>query len=454
MNQQVNTRELILGILLEVNKEGQYSHLVIRSTLEKYQYLEKQERAFITRVCEGTLEYKLRLDYILNQFSTVPAEKMKPVIRELLRSSVYQILYMDSVPDSAVCNEAVKLARKKGFYNLTGFVNGVLRKIAREYGSIRFPGKEEPEEYLSVIYSMPKWLVQRFLEQYGFEKTEKMLEAFLKEKPTTIRIREYLVEKEAVLESLKSQKVTVEKAPYVENAYYVKDYDYLPALDAFRVGSIQVQDVSSMLVGDIAAPKEGDYVIDLCAAPGGKTLCIADKLKGTGRVDARDISRTKTDYIRENAIRQNFLNVVVTEKDATQLDSDSLEKADIVLADVPCSGLGVMGRKTDIKYKLNPAKIQELAGLQREILEQASTYVKPGGTLIYSTCTIGKEENQDNVEWFLEHYPYELESLDPYLCEELRSETTKKGYLQLLPGVHQCDGFFIARLKRKTEWNE
>ncbi len=454
MSQQVNTRELILGILLEVNKEGQYSHLVIRSTLEKYQYLEKQERAFITRVCEGTLEYKLRLDYILNQFSTVAAEKMKPVIRELLRSSVYQILYMDSVPDSAVCNEAVKLARKKGFYNLTGFVNGVLRKIAREYGSIRFPGKEEPEEYLSVIYSMPKWLVQRFLEQYGFEKTEKMLEAFLKEKPTTIRIREYLVEKEAVLESLRSQKVTVEKAPYVENAYYLKDYDYLPALDAFRVGSIQVQDVSSMLVGDIADPKEGDYVIDLCAAPGGKTLCIADKLKGTGRVDARDISRTKTDYIRENAIRQNFLNVVVTEKDATQLDSDFLEKADIVLADVPCSGLGVMGRKTDIKYKLNPAKIQELAGLQREILEQASTYVKPGGTLIYSTCTIGKEENQDNVEWFLEHYPYELESLDPYLCEELRSETTKKGYLQLLPGVHQCDGFFIARLKRKTEWNE
>lgn len=453
MNHQVNTRELILGILLEVNKEGQYSHLVIRSTLEKYQYLEKQERAFITRVCEGTLEYKIRLDYILNQFSTVPAEKMKPVIRELLRSSVYQILYMDSVPDSAVCNEAVKLARKKGFYNLTGFVNGVLRKIAREYGSIRFPGKDQPEEYLSVIYSMPKWLVQRFLEQYGFEKTEKMLESFLKEKPTTIRIREYLVDKKAVLESLERQQVTVEKAPYIENAYYLKNYDYLPALEAFRMGTVQVQDVSSMLVGDIADPKEGDYVIDLCAAPGGKTLCIADKLKGTGRVDARDISRSKTDLIRENAIRQSFLNVVVSEKDASQLDSDSLEKADILIADVPCSGLGVMGRKTDIKYKMNPAKIQELAGLQRQILEQASTYVKPGGTLIYSTCTITNEENLDNVKWFTEHFPYELESLDPYLCKELQSETTAKGYLQLLPGVHQCDGFFIARMKRKTEWN-
>lgn len=453
MNHQVNTRELILGILLEVNKEGQYSHLVIRSTLEKYQYLEKQERAFITRVCEGTLEYKIRLDYILNQFSTVPAEKMKPVIRELLRSSVYQILYMDSVPDSAVCNEAVKLARKKGFYNLTGFVNGVLRKIAREYGSIRFPGKDQPEEYLSVIYSVPKWLVQRFLEQYGFEKTEKMLESFLKEKPTTIRIREYLVDKKAVLESLERQQVTVEKAPYIENAYYLKNYDYLPALEAFRMGTVQVQDVSSMLVGDIADPKEGDYVIDLCAAPGGKTLCIADKLKGTGRVDARDISRSKTDLIRENAIRQSFLNVVVSEKDASQLDSDSLEKADILIADVPCSGLGVMGRKTDIKYKMNPAKIQELAGLQRQILEQASTYVKPGGTLIYSTCTITNEENLDNVKWFTEHFPYELQSLDPYLCKELQSETTAKGYLQLLPGVHQCDGFFIARMKRKTEWN-
>lgn len=157
--------------------------------------------------------------------------------------------------------------------------------------------------------------------------------------------------------------------------------------------------------------------------------------------------------IRENALRQNFLNVVVTEKDATQLDSESLEKADIVLADVPCSGLGVIGRKKDIKYKLTKGKILDLISLQRKILEQASTYVKPGGTLIYSTCTIGKEENLDNIKWFVENYPYELESLDPYLCRELWSETTRKGYLQLLPGIHKCDGFFMARLKRKTEWN-
>ena len=453
MANKINLRELVLNILLEIDKEGQYSHLVLRNTLEKYQYLEKKERAFITRICEGTLEYRIRLDYILDQFSTVPADKMKPVIRELLRSSVYQLLYMDHVPDSAVCNEAVKLARKRGFYNLTGFVNGVLRRIVREYGSIHFPEKNSPVEYLSVIYSMPVWLVERFLKEYDFATTEKMLESFLETQPATIRIREYQTEEEAVLESLKEEKVTVEKAPYVDRAYYVKNYDYLPALTAFRRGSIQVQDVSSMLAGEIAGVKEGDYVIDLCAAPGGKALYLADKLHGTGRVEARDLSQTKTDLIRDNALRQNFLNVVVTEKDATQLDRESLEKADIVLADVPCSGLGVMGKKKDIKYKLNPGKIRDLVGLHRKILEQASTYVKPGGTLIYSTCTIGKEENLENVQWFTEHYPYELESLDPYLCEELRGETTARGYLQLLPGIHKCDGFFMARLKRKNEWN-
>ena len=453
MTKGTDVRELALGILLEVSGGVEYSHVALRNVLEKYQYLEKQERAFITRICEGTLEYRIRLDYILDQFSTVPADKMKPVIRELLRSSVYQLLYMDHVPDSAVCNEAVKLARKRGFYNLTGFVNGVLRRIVREYGSIHFPEKNSPVEYLSVIYSMPVWLVERFLKEYDFATTEKMLESFLETQPATIRIREYQTEEEAVLESLKEEKVTVEKAPYVDRAYYVKNYDYLPALTAFRRGSIQVQDVSSMLAGEIAGVKEGDYVIDLCAAPGGKALYLADKLHGTGRVDARDLSQTKTDLIRDNALRQNFLNVVVTEKDATQLDRESLEKADIVLADVPCSGLGVMGKKKDIKYKLNPGKIRDLVGLQRKILEQASTYVKPGGTLIYSTCTIGKEENLENVQWFTEHYPYELESLDPYLCEELRGETTARGYLQLLPGIHKCDGFFMARLKRKNEWN-
>ena len=193
---RINIRELILGILLEINQEEQYSHIAIRNTLSKYQYLEKQDRAFITRVCEGTQENQIRIDYIINQFSKIQVEKMKPVIREILRISVYQLIYMDHVPDSAVCDEAVKLARKKGLYNLTGFVNGVLRQIARSKENLTFPEKEDGINYLSIQYSVPEWLAERFLEQYGFETAEKIFQSFMEEAPLTVRIRQHLTEKE------------------------------------------------------------------------------------------------------------------------------------------------------------------------------------------------------------------------------------------------------------------
>lgn len=448
MMNSVNTRELVLGILLQVNKEGEYSHIAIRNTLEKYQYLSKQDRSFITRVCEGTLEYRLKIDYIINQFSNVKVNKMKPVIREILRSGVYQLLYMDSIPDSAVCNEAVKLAQKKGFYSLKGFVNGVLRTIARQNGRFGLPKKEQHVEYLSVVYSMPVWLVVRWLDQLGFEAAEGMLKAFLEERPTTVRCQEYLNSVDDTVASLKSQGVKVEKAPYVKSAYYISDYDYLPALLAFNMGRIQVQDVSSMLVGEIAAPRPGDYIIDMCAAPGGKSLHVADKMKGRGRVEARDISQYKVEMMEDNFRRAEAVNIEAVCKDATAYEEESAGKADIVLADVPCSGLGVIGRKTDIKYKMTPEKQEQIIKLQRKILENAAAYVKPGGTLIYSTCTVAREENQDNLHWFVNNYPFETESLDPYLCDELHSETTGQGYLQLLPGKHKSDGFFIARLRR------
>lgn len=444
----ISTRELILNILLEINKDGGYSHIVIRNTLEKHQFLPKQDRAFITRVCEGTIEYMLQMDYIIERFSSIRVEKMKPVIREILRSSVYQIWYMDRVPDSAVCNEAVKLAQKKGFYNLKGFVNGTLRSILRNKNKITFPDQSEPVPYLSVKYSMPVWLVERWLVQFGFEQTEVILKAFLEDQPTTIRINQYMIDTEVTVARLKRQGVTVEKAPYLDYAYYISDYNYLPVLDVFRMGCIVVQDVSSMLVGEIASPKPDDYVIDLCAAPGGKSLHVADKMAGKGHVEARDLSDAKTALIRENIQRVDAANITAVCKDATIFDKDSEGKADIVLADVPCSGYGVIGKKTDIKYKATRQKQEDLIILQRRILHHAAAYVKAGGVLIYSTCTIGEEENQNNVSWFVKNYPFELESLNPYLSQELHSESTEKGYLQLLPGIHRSDGFFIARLKK------
>ena len=209
-----------------------------------------------------------------------------------------------------------------------------------------------------------------------------------------------------------------------------------------------MQDVSSMLVAEIAAPKWGDYCIDVCAAPGGKSLHLADKLKGSGYVEARDVTDYKVALMQENIDRINSVNMEAVLADATVFDPASVEKADILIADVPCSGLGVLGKKADIKYKMTPAKQQEIIKLQRKILDTVYQYVKVGGTLIYSTCTIGADENQYNVKWFLDHYPFKLDSMDPYLCDELKSKSTKAGYLQLLPGVHKADGFFIARFKR------
>lgn len=449
MTNGINPREMILEILLQI-EEGEHSHIAIRSALSKYQFLPRQERAFITRVCEGTLEYRIQIDYILDSFSKVTVDKMKPPIREILRSAVYQLRYMDSVPDSAVCNEAVKLTQRKGFYNLKPFVNGVLRTIAREMDQVKFPSREENlVRSLSVEYSMPEQLVERWLEAYGEETTEKILKDFLEEKPLTVRCRTYLNSQEAIVKSLTDQGVKVEPAPYLPYACHISGFDHILALDAFINGKILVQDVSSMLVAEAADPQKGDYVIDVCAAPGGKSLHVGDKMEGFGTVDARDVSQYKVNLIEENIRRTNSINVQAKVQDATIFDQESELLADIVLADVPCSGYGVIGKKPDIKYRVTSQKQEEIVILQRTILDRAANYVKPRGTLIFSTCTIAKEENEENMMWFLQNYPFKLESLDPCLPEELHSETTALGYLQLLPGVHKTDGFFIAKFRRK-----
>lgn len=445
----INTREMVLSILLEI-EEGEHSHIAIRSTLSKYQFLPKQDRAFITRVCEGTLEYRILIDYIIDCFSRTPVNKMKPVIREILRSAVYQLKFMDSVPDSAVCNEAVKLAQKKGFYNLKPFVNGVLRTIARQMDEVQYPSREENlVRHFGVKYSMPEVLVSKWLEAYGEEYTEKILQDFLKEKPLTVRCRTYRTSQEEIYKSLREQGAEVRQAPYLPYACEISGFNHILALDAFIEGKIQVQDVSSMLVAEAANPQKGDYIIDLCAAPGGKSLHLGDKMEGYGMVDARDVSQYKVDMIEENIRRTGSINVQAKVQDATVFDVESECRADIVIADVPCSGYGVIGKKPEIKYRMTPRKQEELVILQRTILSRAAEYVKSRGSLIFSTCTIAKEENEENMMWFLNNYPFKLESLDPYLPEELHSETTALGYLQLLPGVHHTDGFFIAKFRRK-----
>ncbi len=443
------TRELVLGILLEVTRDGEYSHIALRNVLQKYQYLDKKDRAFITRVTEGTLERMIEIDYIINQFSNVKVNKMKPVIRCILRSSVYQIKYMDSVPDSAVCNEAVKLAEKKGFRTLKGFVNGVLRNIARNIDKITYPKEENTLQFLSVKYSMPIWILEQWLSDYGREMVEKMLAGFLEDRPTTIRCNLTCCTKEELVKSLEKEGVHVENHPYLPYALWITSYNYLAELESFQKGMFYVQDISSMLVAHLASPKKGDRILDVCAAPGGKALHMAELLEGTGSVEARDLTDYKVNLIQENIERAGISNMTAVRWDATILDENLVEQADVVIADLPCSGLGVLGKKTDLKYKMTAEGEAELAELQRTILSKVQAYVKPEGTLIYSTCTIHKAENVDNVHWFLKLYPeFELDSMEGLLCEELKADVQEKGCLQLLPGVHESDGFFIAKFKK------
>ncbi|SHJ95842.1 16S rRNA (cytosine967-C5)-methyltransferase [Anaerocolumna jejuensis DSM 15929] len=447
-----SSREIALDILIEILEKGDFSHTQLNRTLKTQTALTKQDRSFITRLVEGTLERLITLDYILNGYSKVKVEKMKPFIRNLLRMSLYQLKYMDQVPDSAVCNEAVKLAGKRGFKSLSGFVNGVLRNIARNSKGSVFPLEEkEREEYLSILYSTPRWIIEKWLKDYDYETVKNMLAAQFEEKKyTTIRVNLAKNTVEELTERLKEENVETIDGNYLSCALKIQGFENMESIKAFAKGRFTVQDESSMLIGLIAGIQEKDFIIDVCGAPGGKALHAAELLKGTGMVETRDVTDYKVALIQENIRRMGLPNIKAVKKDATLKDEDSILKADIVLADLPCSGLGVIGKKPDIKYNMTREKQQELVKLQREILSVVSGYVKAGGILIYSTCTVNREENLGNVEWFTENYPFQLESLEGLLPEKLPCETKEKGYLQLIPGIHETDGFFMARLRKNT----
>ena len=432
MQASVNERELVLDMLLQITRDSEYSHIVIKNVLDKYQYLDKRERAFITRVVNGTLERMIEIDYIINLFSKVKVNKMKPLIRTILRSSVYQMKYMDSVPDSAICNEAVKLAGKRGFVNLKGFVNGVLRNISRNLDKINYPDEKDKVSYLSVKYSLPEWLVKQWLNVYDEETVKTIGSASLEEKPLTVRFNERKIKKEDLVGILKKEGVTVGEVPEIPCALYLSGYDHLSALPSFCEGLYPVQDLSSMQVALWSGVKEGDQVLDVCAAPGGKSIHIAELLNGTGHVEARDLTEYKVDLLRDNIERSGLTNIEAVCQDATVYDPDKKKSADIVIADLPCSGLGVLGKKPDLRYKMNEKTEADLVELQRKILSVVKDYVKPDGKLLYSTCTIHREENEGNVEWFLKEYP--------------EFELVKDK--QMIPGKDAGDGFYIAIIKR------
>ena len=465
-----NIREIPLDILLALERGEEYSSRLIRAVLDKYDYLQNRDKAFIKRVTEGTLERQLELDHYLNCYSSVPVGKMKPLIRCLLRMSLYQLLYMDTVPDSAVCNEACRLAAKRGFGGLKGFVNGVLRKLSREKEALPLPDRrEDPLGYLSVKYSMPEWIAGLWLEEYGAEITETVLSGLMDIHPVSLRFHTGLQgdELEETLERIRSAGAQLQASGYLPYVYNVTCEGAPDGLPGFSQGKFTVQDVSSALAVEAAGIRPGDFVLDACAAPGGKALLAAER---AGKVLARDVSWEKAERIRESALRMGAGNVQVQVHDAAVFDEKLADSADVVLLDVPCSGLGVIGKKRDIKYRVTKERMDSLAQLQREIVRTCSRYVRPGGTLLYSTCTIHTEENEEMVRYISRELGFEPEPLNEVLpkeileagerVERLRREQGKElsveldpgeksACLQMLPGYMEGDGFFVARFKRK-----
>ncbi len=452
-----NTRETAFQVIYKVLEENEYSHVVLRQVLDREKDAEKRNRAFITRLAEGTLERLLTIDYILNQVSKTPVKKMKPVIRTILRMSVYQLIYMDSVPDSAVCNEAVKLVKGKGLQGLSGFVNGVLRNVARnrEQGKLdaSYPDREKsPAGYLSIRYSMPEWLCDYFLKEYGLEQAEKIVEGSLRNPNTTIRCNTTKISKAELRERLEQQGIVAENGIYATDALYISGYDTLEKISEFKEGYFQIQDESSMLVAELAGLKKDNLVLDVCSAPGGKAIHAANLLEnlGGGTVISRDVSEKKTALIKENAERLQVKNITVQVSDATLLDETMTEQADVVIADLPCSGIGIMAKKPEIRYRMTKESQNELVKLQKEMLSVVHRYVKPGGILMYSTCTINKEENEEQVREFCDKYGFAPAMDEVTVPDALKADVRENAYIQLLPGVHACDGFFIARLKKKN----
>ena len=450
----VNEREVVLDMLLSL-REGKLSHTILKDTLDSYLYLDKSSRGFITRLYEGTIEKRLYLDFIIDGYSKTPVKKMKPIIMLLLEMAVYQLFFMDRVPDSAAINEAVKLTKKRGLTGLSGFVNGVLRNIARNKESIVLPDKNKDIiTYLEIKYSTPKAVVEHFINDYGSEKAEKILAAFEEKRPLTARATKG--DREELIKKLEGEGLSISTDTIFPESVRILELDSLGFLESFEAGDFVIQDESSQFIGKIVSLPKGARVLDLCAAPGGKSLLFAE-MEEVDEIISCDITESKTELIEDNIRRIGTDKIRTMVNDASLYNPDFVDGFDLVICDLPCSGLGVMGRKRDIKYNVSIDKIRELAILQKKILENAVRYVKKDGRLIYSTCTMTRAENEENFTFISEFKGFSAVDfsdkirgyVDRYKDGERLVNEAKKGFIRLIPGELGTDGFFVSEYMRE-----
>lgn len=428
-----------------IDVEGEYSHKVIDMALEKYSYLSKADRGFFSKVVHGVVEYRLQLDFIIKKYNG--GKRIKPVIREILRMAIYQMLYMDRVPDRAIINEAVNLVKLRRLTALTGFVNGILRKISSEKETVSF-------DDISIRYSMPEFLLDIIKENTGkyFDKT---LEYFLEGRPVSIRVNTSKSKVTDVVKELEESNIRVERSSLNDTVLYIRGFDKVDDISVIKSGKCYITDVSSSMIAELIIPDNIKKVLDVCAAPGGKSFLLADKVDNEALIYSCDVSENKVNLIMENAKVQGFKNIIPLVADARVFD-ERFADSDLVVADLPCSGIGIIGKKPDIKYRLNAENMISLAVLQKEILDNVSQYVKIGKELIFSTCTLNKAENEENVSLFLKNHS-DFKAVDltkrlkSTLIEKFDKDELEKGYLKLIPGRDGCDGFFIAVFRRDDD---
>lgn len=440
----MDAREVALLTLNACQRQGGWSDSVLKKQLAEAG-LDSRDAALATRLCFGVLQNQLLLDFYLSKFSNIPLKRMEGKVVQALRLAAYQMLFLDKIPHSAAVNSAVALTKVHCRNpRAAGMVNGILRSLERNQDHLPTIPQEDPVQYLATLYSHPDWLVKEFLPELGMEETGAFLAANNNQPETTIMVNTFRTTAAELTAELGACGVTVEPHPWMENCLYLSRTGDLEQLSAFREGLFYVQDPASCLAIRAAAPSAGQRVLDCCAAPGGKSFASAIAMENQGEVISCDLHPHKKKLIQAGVQRLGLDIIAPMTADGKKFRAEWECAFDVVLVDAPCSGLGVIRKKPDIRYK-DPVLLEDLPDIQSGILANASRYVKPGGVLLYSTCTLLRRENEDVVEKFLaSHTAFKLETFT--LPEPVG--TVEDGMLTLWPQRHGTDGFFICKMRK------
>ncbi len=436
-----NTRTLAVKALLRVN-EGGFSNIVLDALLSGAQ-LEHRDRAFVSVLFYGVLERRITLDKIIKKYSSKPLESLEPAVLECLRIGFYQLIYMNSVPDNAALNETVEAVKQLGFAKASGFVNGILRSFLRDGKKFDFSRLDKIGR-LSAEYSAPIWLCKKWCNEYGDEKTETALRESLGSVPIFARVNTLKTNAEELLSTLAEENIKAVLVEEVPDA--VRIYSAAPqSTKAYKKGLFHVQDISSQLCAKALGAQKGELVLDVCSAPGGKTFTVAQLMENEGEIVACDLHVKRVGLIKNGAERLGLKIVSARTNDATVFN-ELMGTFDRILCDVPCSGLGVIRRKPEIRFK-DPAEIAALPKIQYKIASTSAKYLAEGGTMIYSTCTLSKEENEQVVKRLIEE-----DGLVPEKLPEELQKYSKDGYsVTLMPGEINSDGFYFAKLRKEVK---